>query len=76
MICQIGTTLGICSSLGTKLGPHCKAHIRIIGPALIGCFGDSKVSKGFALTVVLKLFMIAIQKFLTACLCVTMSCCF
>lgn len=38
----IATTLGICSSLGTKLGPHCKAHIRIIGPALIGCFGDSK----------------------------------
>lgn len=38
----IATTLGICSSLGTKLGPHCKSHIRIIGPALIGCFGDSK----------------------------------
>ncbi|XP_055998398.1 cytoskeleton-associated protein 5-like isoform X2 [Ostrea edulis] len=38
----IGTTLGICSSLGTKLGPHCKAHIRVIGPALISCFGDSK----------------------------------
>lgn len=38
----IATTLGLCSSLGTKLGPHCKAHIRIIGPALIGCFGDSK----------------------------------
>ncbi|XP_022338484.2 cytoskeleton-associated protein 5-like [Crassostrea virginica] len=38
----IGSTLGICSTLGTKLGPHCKAHIRIIGPALISCFGDSK----------------------------------
>lgn len=38
----IATTLGLCSSLGTKLGPHCKAHIRIIGPSLIGCFGDSK----------------------------------
>ncbi|XP_062581374.1 cytoskeleton-associated protein 5-A-like [Saccostrea cucullata] len=38
----IGTTLGICSSLGTKLGPHCKVHIKVMGPAIISCFGDSK----------------------------------
>ncbi|KAK3102168.1 hypothetical protein FSP39_009299 [Pinctada imbricata] len=38
-----GMAIGICSTLGTNLGPHCKQHIKTIGPALILCMGDSKV---------------------------------
>ncbi|XP_029636093.1 cytoskeleton-associated protein 5 isoform X2 [Octopus sinensis] len=37
------TTLGILGTLATSLGPHCKQHIRTIGPGIISCFGDSKV---------------------------------
>ena len=25
------------------MGPHCKAHVKTIGPSLITCLGDSKV---------------------------------
>ncbi|OWF42942.1 cytoskeleton-associated protein 5-like [Mizuhopecten yessoensis] len=38
----VNMTIAICSTLATNMGPHCKHHIRVIGPALIGCFGDSK----------------------------------
>ncbi|GAB1602380.1 cytoskeleton-associated protein 5-like isoform X1 [Argonauta hians] len=37
------TTLGILATLATSLGPHCKQYIRIVGPGIINCFGDSKV---------------------------------
>ncbi|CAG2202668.1 CKAP5 [Mytilus edulis] len=38
----VGLTIGICVTLATNMGPHCKAHIKTIGPALLGCFGDMK----------------------------------
>lgn len=39
---QVTTTISICATLATSLGPHCKHHVKTIGPALIGCLGDSK----------------------------------
>jgi len=39
---QVTTTIGVCTTLATNLGPHCKGHIKVIGPALLGCLGDSK----------------------------------
>ncbi|XP_060608176.1 cytoskeleton-associated protein 5-A-like, partial [Ruditapes philippinarum] len=38
----VTTTIGICVTLATNMGRHCKQHIKVIGPALIGCLGDSK----------------------------------
>ncbi|KAL4225289.1 Cytoskeleton associated protein 5 [Mactra antiquata] len=38
----VTTTVGICATLATNMGRHCKQHIKVIGPALIGCLGDSK----------------------------------
>ena len=38
------TAISICSTLATALGPHCKQHVRVIGPGLISCLSDSKVS--------------------------------
>ncbi|XP_052066786.1 cytoskeleton-associated protein 5-like [Mytilus californianus] len=38
----VGLTIGICVTLATNMGPHCKAHVKTIGPALLGCFGDMK----------------------------------
>ncbi|CAG5116856.1 unnamed protein product, partial [Candidula unifasciata] len=35
-------TIGICSTLATSLGPHCKGHFRVIGPGLLMCLADSK----------------------------------
>ncbi|XP_059161081.1 cytoskeleton-associated protein 5-like isoform X1 [Physella acuta] len=35
-------TIGICSTLGTALGPHSKGPFKIIGPGLIMCLADSK----------------------------------
>ncbi|BFZ04985.1 hypothetical protein BsWGS_08024 [Bradybaena similaris] len=35
-------TIGICSTLATSLGPHCKGHFKVIGPGLIMCLADSK----------------------------------
>ncbi|XP_041367175.1 cytoskeleton-associated protein 5-like isoform X2 [Gigantopelta aegis] len=40
----VTTTIGICQTLAKALGPHCKAHIRVIGPGLISCMGDSKTN--------------------------------
>ncbi|RUS89220.1 hypothetical protein EGW08_003030 [Elysia chlorotica] len=36
------TTVNICSSLATALGPHSKVHFKTIGPGLFACLGDSK----------------------------------
>lgn len=36
------TTVNICSTLATALGPHCKVHFRTIAPGLFSCLGDSK----------------------------------
>lgn len=36
-------TLGILQTLATALGPHCKQHVRTVGPGIINCLGDSKV---------------------------------
>ncbi|KAH3877159.1 hypothetical protein DPMN_001016, partial [Dreissena polymorpha] len=38
----VTTTITICATLATNMGPHCKAHIKTIGPALVSCLGDSK----------------------------------
>ncbi|KAL3842600.1 hypothetical protein ACJMK2_020593 [Sinanodonta woodiana] len=38
----VTTAIGICVTLATSLGPHCKAHVKIIAPALIGCLTDTK----------------------------------
>ncbi|KAJ8298919.1 hypothetical protein KUTeg_022979 [Tegillarca granosa] len=38
----VNTTIGICLTLAKNMGPHSKAHIKVIGPALIACLGDSK----------------------------------
>ncbi|XP_052800946.1 cytoskeleton-associated protein 5-A-like isoform X2 [Mya arenaria] len=38
----VTTTIGICVTLATNLGPHCKAHVKVIGPALISCLADMK----------------------------------
>ncbi|XP_033753517.1 cytoskeleton-associated protein 5-like [Pecten maximus] len=38
----VNMTIAICLTLANNMGHHCKHHIRVIGPALIGCFGDSK----------------------------------
>lgn len=38
----VSLTIGICVTLATNMGSHCKGHIKIIGPALLGCFADSK----------------------------------
>ncbi|KAK6191581.1 hypothetical protein SNE40_003232 [Patella caerulea] len=39
---MVNTTIGICQALGTAMGPHCKNHVRVIGPGLIGCLADAK----------------------------------
>ncbi|KAK0049616.1 cytoskeleton-associated protein 5 [Biomphalaria pfeifferi] len=36
------TTIGICSTLATSLGPHCKGPFKVIGPGLLLCLADSK----------------------------------
>ncbi|GFO33537.1 cytoskeleton-associated protein 5 [Plakobranchus ocellatus] len=36
------TTVNICSTLATALGPHCKVHFKTIAPGLLPCLGDSK----------------------------------
>ncbi|XP_014669251.1 PREDICTED: cytoskeleton-associated protein 5-like [Priapulus caudatus] len=36
------TTLGIVQAMGGALGPHCKQHIRTVGPSIITCMGDAK----------------------------------
>ncbi|GFR88014.1 cytoskeleton-associated protein 5 [Elysia marginata] len=36
------TTVNICSTLATALGPHCKVHFKTIAPGLFSCLGDSK----------------------------------
>ncbi|XP_060086364.1 cytoskeleton-associated protein 5-like [Ylistrum balloti] len=38
----VNMTIAICLTLAKNMGPHCKHHIRVIGPALISCLGDSK----------------------------------
>ena len=44
LLLQLMTAISICSTLATALGPHCKQHVRVIGPGLISCLSDSKVS--------------------------------
>ncbi|ESO97492.1 hypothetical protein LOTGIDRAFT_228176 [Lottia gigantea] len=39
---MVNTTIGICQTLGTAMGPHCKNHVRVIAPGLISCMGDTK----------------------------------
>ncbi|CAL1547332.1 unnamed protein product [Lymnaea stagnalis] len=36
------TTIGICSTLATSLGSHCKGPFKVIGPGLLMCLADSK----------------------------------
>ncbi|XP_013397900.1 cytoskeleton-associated protein 5-like, partial [Lingula anatina] len=38
----VSTCLTICQTLATAIGPKIKQHVRIIGPGMVGCFGDSK----------------------------------
>lgn len=38
----VGLALGVCGTLATNMGPHCKLHIKTIGPALMACIGDLK----------------------------------
>ncbi|XP_048241542.1 cytoskeleton-associated protein 5-like isoform X2 [Haliotis rufescens] len=38
----VNNTIGICLSLATAMGPHCKHHIKNIGPGLISCMADGK----------------------------------
>lgn len=38
----VTTTLSICVTLATNMGPHCKQHVKTICPAIISCMGDSK----------------------------------
>lgn len=38
------STLGICQTLATAMGPPMKQHIRALFPNMLQCLGDSKVS--------------------------------
>lgn len=40
---MVNTTLSILQTLANALGPHCKQHIRTVGPGITNCLGDSKV---------------------------------
>ncbi|XP_005107466.1 cytoskeleton-associated protein 5 [Aplysia californica] len=35
-------TIGILQTLATALGPHCKGHVKVVGPGLLACLADSK----------------------------------
>lgn len=47
LLFQVIITLGILQTLATALGPHCKQHVRTVGPGIINCLGDSKVTYNF-----------------------------
>ena len=39
---KVTNTLNICQQIATATGPNVKAHVKTLGPAIVGCFGDSK----------------------------------
>eukprot|EP00914_Ancora_sagittata_P024231 GHVO01048236.1.p1 GENE.GHVO01048236.1~~GHVO01048236.1.p1 ORF type:complete len:107 (-),score=3.91 GHVO01048236.1:383-703(-) len=39
----VTTTLTICQTLATAMGPNIKQHVRILGLGIAMCFADSKV---------------------------------
>ncbi|XP_074659801.1 cytoskeleton-associated protein 5-like [Tubulanus polymorphus] len=38
----VNTTLGICQTLATAMGPQLKKHIPVMGPAILNCLSDAK----------------------------------
>lgn len=42
---QVNTTVTICQTLATAMGPKINQHVRVIAPGLISVFGDTKVGE-------------------------------